>query len=156
MTTDALTRVMLVDDHLIMRDLLRDALEDTGEFEVVAQAADGEEALRMAEEATPDVIVMDIIMPVMDGIEACRKITERLPDTKVLMLTASNEKDAIVQSVGAGATGYLQKYSSKSSSWRPCERSPTVSFVYRGTRLGEYPRRYEARLQAPSQSSWTL
>ena len=113
MTTDALTRVMLVDDHLIMRDLLRDALEDTGEFEVVAQAADGEEALRMAEEATPDVIVMDIIMPVMDGIEACRKITDRLPDTKVLMLTASNEKDAIVQSVGAGATGYLQKYSSK-------------------------------------------
>ena len=104
---------MLVDDHSIMRDLLRDALEDTGEFEVVAQAADGEEALRMAEEATPDVVVMDIIMPVMDGIEACRKITDRLPDTKVLMLTASNEKDAIVQSVGAGATGYLQKYSSK-------------------------------------------
>ena len=67
----------------------------------------------MAEEATPDVVVMDIIMPVMDGIEACRKITDRLPDTKVLMLTASNEKDAIVQSVGAGATGYLQKYSSK-------------------------------------------
>ena len=113
MTTDALIRVMLVDDHSIMRDLLRDALEDTGEFEVVAQAADGEEALRMAEEATPDVVVMDIIMPVMDGIEACRKITDRLPDTKVLMLTASNEKDAIVQSVGAGATGYLQKYSSK-------------------------------------------
>ena len=95
-----------------MRDLLQDALEDSGEFEVVARASDGEEALRMVEEAAPDVIVMDVIMPVMDGIEACRKITDRLPDIKVLMLTASNEKDA-VQSVGAGATGYLQKYSSK-------------------------------------------
>ena len=113
MTTDALTRVMLVDDHSIMRDLLQDALEDSGKFEVVARASDGEEALRMVEEAAPDVIVMDVIMPVMDGIEACRKITDRLPNIKVLMLTASNEKDAIVQSVGAGATGYLQKYSSK-------------------------------------------
>ena len=112
---------MLVDDHSIMRDLLRDALENTGEFRVVAQAADGQEALRMvqdlaqetAPEAVPDVIVMDVIMPVMDGIEACRQITELLPDVKVLMLTASNETDAIVRSIAAGATGYLQKYSGK-------------------------------------------
>ena len=104
---------MLVDDHSIMRDLLQDALENTGEFQVVAQAADGEEALRMVAEAVPDVIVMDVIMPVMDGIEACREITELLPETRVLMLTASNEKDAIVRSIAAGATGYLQKYSGK-------------------------------------------
>ena len=113
MTSSALTRVMLVDDHSIMRDLLRDALENTGEFQVVAQAADGAEALRIVEEAAPDVIVMDVIMPVMDGIEACREIMELLPHTKVLMLTASNEKDAIVRSIAAGATGYLQKYSGK-------------------------------------------
>ena len=113
MTSSALTRVMLVDDHSIMRDLLRDALENTGEFQVVAQAADGAEALRIVEEAAPDVIVMDVIMPVMDGIEACREITELLPGIKVLMLTASNEKDAIVRSIAAGATGYLQKYSGK-------------------------------------------
>ena len=111
MTTDNRTSVMLVDDHSIMRDLLRDALEDTGEFQVVAQAADGAEALRLVPEAAPDVIVMDVIMPVMDGIEACRAITELLPDTRVLMLTASNEQDAIVRSIAAGATGYLQKYS---------------------------------------------
>ena len=61
----------------------------------------------------PDVIVMDVIMPVMDGIEACRQVMELLPDTRVLMLTASNEKDAIVRSIAAGATGYLQKYSGK-------------------------------------------
>ena len=113
MTADNRTSVMLVDDHSIMRDLLRDALENTGEFQVVAQAADGEEALRVVEGAAPDVIVMDVIMPVMDGIEACREITELLPGTRVLMLTASNEQDAIVRAIAAGATGYLQKYSGK-------------------------------------------
>ena len=113
MTAENLTSVMLVDDHSIMRDLLRDALENTGEFQVVAQAADGEEALRMVQEVAPDVIVMDVIMPVMDGIDACREITELLPDTRVLMLTASNEQDAIVRAIAAGATGYLQKYSGK-------------------------------------------
>ena len=113
MTSDTQTRVMLVDDHSIMRDLLRDALENTGEFQVVAQAADGQEALRLVEEAAPDLIVMDVIMPVMDGIEACRRIMELLPGARVLMLTASNEQDAIVQSIAAGATGYLQKYSGK-------------------------------------------
>ena len=113
MTSDTRTSVMLVDDHSIMRDLLRDALENTGEFQVVAQAADGQEALRLVEEAAPDVIVMDLIMPVMDGIEACRRIMELLPGARVLMLTASNEQDAIVQSIAAGATGYLQKYSGK-------------------------------------------
>ena len=113
MTAGNRTSVMLVDDHSIMRDLLRDALENTGEFEVVAQAADGREALLMVEEAAPDVIVMDVIMPEMDGIEACRQITELLPGTRVLMLTASNEQDAIVRAIAAGATGYLQKYSGK-------------------------------------------
>ena len=113
MSTDTRTSVMLVDDHQVMRDLLRDALENTGEFQVVAQAADGQEALRLVAEAAPDVIVMDVIMPVMDGIEACRQITELLPGTRVLMLTASNEQDAIVRAIAAGATGYLQKYSGK-------------------------------------------
>ena len=113
MTTETRTSVMLVDDHQVMRDLLKDALENTGEFEVVAQAADGQEALRVVQEATPDVVVMDVIMPVMDGIDACREITGLLPETRVLILTASNEKDAIVRSIAAGATGYLQKYSGK-------------------------------------------
>ena len=113
MTCDTRTRVMLVDDHQVMRDLLQDALENTGEYQVVAQAADGAEALRVVDEAAPDVIVMDVIMPVMDGIEACREITDRLPETRVLMLTASNEQEAVVRSIAAGATGYLQKYSGK-------------------------------------------
>ncbi len=104
-------RVMLVDDHPIMRRGLRDVLEDSGVFEVVEQAADGEEAVVRAEETRPDVIVMDVMMPKKDGVEACRDILDLLPDTKVLMLTASSEEDAVIEAVAAGATGYLQKYS---------------------------------------------
>ena len=104
-------RVMLVDDHPIMRKGLRDVLEDSGGFEVVGQAADGVEAVTKAEESRPDVIVMDVMMPKKDGVEACRDIVDLLPDTKVLMLTASTEEDAVIEAVAAGATGYVQKYS---------------------------------------------
>ena len=104
-------RVMVVDDHPIMRNGLRDTLEASGRFEVVGQAADGEEAVRTVEGMEPDVIVMDVIMPNKDGIDACREIMELLPDTRVLMLTASTEEDAVIEAVAAGATGYLLKYS---------------------------------------------
>ena len=104
-------RVMVVDDHPIVRNGLRDALEESGRFEVVGQAADGEEAVRIVEELKPEVIVMDVIMPHKDGIDACRDIMELLPDTRVLMLTASTEEDAVIEAVAAGATGYLEKYS---------------------------------------------
>ena len=103
--------VMVVDDHPIMRTGLRDALGASGRFEVVGQAGDGDEAVRTAEELRPEVIVMDVIMPNKDGIDACREIMELLPDTRVLMLTASTEMDAVIEAVAAGATGYLQKYS---------------------------------------------
>ena len=77
----------------------------------MGQAADGEEAVRIVEELKPDVIVMDVIMPGKDGIDACREIMELLPDTRVMMLTASTEEDAVIEAIAAGATGYLQKYS---------------------------------------------
>ena len=104
-------RVMLVDDHPIMRRGLRDVLEDAGGIEVVGQAVDGVEAVRVAEESRPDVIVMDVIMPKKDGVDACRDILDLLPDTKVLMLTASTEDDAVVEAIAAGAMGFVQKYS---------------------------------------------
>ena len=104
-------RAMVVDDHPIMRSGLSDALEASGRFEVVGQAGDGEEALRTAERLRPEMIVMDVIMPNKDGIDACREVMELLPDTRVLMLTASTEMDAVIEAVAAGATGYLQKYS---------------------------------------------
>ena len=77
----------------------------------MGQAAGGEEAVRIVEELKPDVIVMDVIMPGKDGIDACREIMELLPDTRVMMLTASTEEDAVIEAIAAGATGYLQKYS---------------------------------------------
>ncbi len=102
-------RVMIVDDHSTMRVGLKQVLEQTGEFEVVGQAGDGEEAVRVAAEVSPEVVVMDVMMPNKDGVEACREIMESAPETRVVMLTASSEEDAVVEAVAAGATGYLQK-----------------------------------------------
>ena len=109
MSADERIRVMIVDDHSIVRVGLKQVLEQSGEFEVVGQAADGVEAVRVAADVSPDVVVMDVIMPRKDGVEACREIMESAPETRVVMLTASTEVDAIVKAVAAGATGYLQK-----------------------------------------------
>ena len=113
MTSETRIRVMIVDDHAIVREGIAQVLEQSGEFEVVGQAGDGEEAVGQVRELRPDVVIMDILMPVKDGIEACREIAAALPETRVLMLTASNKHSAIVDAVNAGATGYLQKYSGK-------------------------------------------
>ena len=117
---------MVVDDHPIMRSGLRDALEASGRFEVVGQAGDGEEAVRTVVGLEPDVIVMDVLMPRKDGIDACREIMDLLPGTRVLMLTASTEMDAVIEAFAAGATGYLQKYS------QPDELVETVLDVAEG------------------------
>ena len=113
MDPDELIKVMLVDDHAIMREGLADVLDHEGGFEVVGQADDGIEAVAMVVEANPDIVIMDLIMPGMNGIEACREIISLLPTTRVMVLTASTEEDAVIQCVAAGATGYLQKYSGK-------------------------------------------
>ena len=113
MTSSNEIRVMLVDDHPIMRRGLRDVLEDSEFIEIVSLAADGNEAVEKAKETRPDVIVMDMIMPRMDGVEACREIVDLLPDTKVLILTASTEDDALIEAVAAGASGFVQKYSGR-------------------------------------------
>ena len=84
-------------------------LERSEEFEVVGQARDGVEAVKAASELSPDLIVMDVMMPKKDGVEACREIMESLPETRVIMLTASTEANAVIEAVAAGATGYLQK-----------------------------------------------
>ena len=100
---------MVVDDHEIVRVGLKQVLELSGEFEVVGQAADGEEAVRVAAEVSPDLVLMDVIMPRKDGVEACREIMESAPDVRVVMLTASSAEDAVVESVAAGASGYILK-----------------------------------------------
>ena len=109
MSTDERIRVMVVDDHEIVRIGLKQVLDLSGEFEVVGQAADGEEAVRVAAEVSPDLVLMDVIMPRKDGVEACREIMAAAPEVRVVMLTASNAEDAVVESVAAGASGYLLK-----------------------------------------------
>ena len=106
---DRRTKVLLADDHSIVRQGLHVMLEQSGEFEVVGHAKDGEEAVKAAAELSPDVIVMDVLMPGMDGVDACREIIETRSDTRVIMLTSSTEEDAVVEAVAAGATAYLQK-----------------------------------------------
>lgn len=113
MTTALPTKVMIVDDHEIMRDGLMAVLGQANDLEVVAQAADGEQAVRVALEVEPDVVIMDIFLPGKDGIDACREIMEALPQTRVLVLTAATETDAVIDAVAAGATGYLQKYTGR-------------------------------------------
>ena len=103
------TRVMIVDDHAVVRVGLSQVLEQTGEFEVVGQAMDGEEAVRMAGEVSPRLVIMDVMMPKKDGVEACREIMEFAPETLVLMLTASPDEEAVEEAVAAGAAGYVPK-----------------------------------------------
>ena len=106
-------RVMIVDDHAIVRDGLQEVLERSDDIEVVGHASDGIEALKIALDVSPDVVLMDLIMPNMDGVEACREIMDALPQTRVLVLTASTADDAVIHSLAAGATGYLQKFSGR-------------------------------------------
>ncbi len=102
-------KVLVVDDHSIVREGLKYVLEQSGEFEVVGQAGDGVEAVRVAAELSPDLVVMDVMMPRKDGVEACRDIVDSAPGTRVVMLTVANEETAVLEAVAAGATGYLQK-----------------------------------------------
>ena len=108
MSEDSRIRVLVVDDHPLVRDSLRQ-LDNAGEFEVVGQAADGEEAIALAQDLRPDAVIMDVIMPGKGGVEACREIVELLPGTRVLMLTVSTNDDTVIAAVVAGATGYVVK-----------------------------------------------
>jgi len=102
-------RILLVDDHSVVRKGLRTFLSYDPDLEVVGEAADGSEALTKARELTPDVVVMDLLMPVMDGIAATAAIRRELPETEVLALTSVLEDASVVGAVRAGAIGYLLK-----------------------------------------------
>lgn len=103
------TRLMIVDDHEVVRMGLRAALEVEDDFTVVAEAANGREALDKARAHRPDIILMDVRMDGGDGIEACRDVRSELPDTRVLMLTSFAEEETVVAALLAGAAGYVLK-----------------------------------------------
>jgi two-component system, NarL family, response regulator LiaR len=102
-------RILVADDHSVVRQGLRMFLGLDPELEVVGEAADGEEAVRKAEELKPDVVLMDLLMPKMDGITATATIRRALPDTEVIALTSVLEDASVVAAVRAGAIGYLLK-----------------------------------------------
>ena len=99
---------MLADDHRMLREGLRRSMEEAG-FEVVAEAADGEEAVRLAAETNPDVVLMDVTMPEMDGVEATRRIAAAHPDIRVIILTMHADQEVLAQAFRVGAVGYLVK-----------------------------------------------
>jgi DNA-binding NarL/FixJ family response regulator len=101
-------RLLLVDDHKLLRQGLRRAVEEAG-FDVVGEAGDGEEAVRLAVELQPDLVLMDVTMPVLDGIEATRRMRLSAPEAKVVILTMHGEEETIAQALKAGAMAYLLK-----------------------------------------------
>ena len=102
-------RVLLVDDHALVRRGFRRMLEDEADMEVVGEAGDGEEAIRLAQELAPEVIVMDCALPKVNGLDATREILDHSPDTAVLMLSMHSESTWVKQAIESGAKGYILK-----------------------------------------------
>jgi len=101
-------RILIADDHALFRDSLRSLLE-AHDLEVVAEANDGEAAIKMAWELKPDLVLMDLMMPGMDGLEATRRLVSELPEVKVVILTASEDDADLFEAIKSGAKGYLTK-----------------------------------------------
>jgi len=102
-------RVMLVDDHQMVRNGLATFLLVHDDLELVGEASDGEEALRVFEEARPDIVLMDLKMPRMDGVEATRRLLERVPEAHIIALTSFEDETLVQKALEAGASGYLLK-----------------------------------------------
>jgi two-component system response regulator NreC len=102
-------RILIVDDHAILREGVRSLLATVPEMEVVGEAENGEDAVTEARRLKPDVVLMDIVMPLSDGLEATEKIHRELPDTKVLVLSMYDDEEVIRRAIRVGASGYVLK-----------------------------------------------
>jgi two-component system response regulator DegU len=102
-------KILIVDDLRLFRQGLRGLLEQEQDFEVVGEAADGQDAFTMVADTEPDIVLMDVSMPKLDGIQATRMIMERHPSVKILMLSLHNEDEKVIAAIRAGATGYVLK-----------------------------------------------
>ncbi len=119
-------RVLLVDDHDLFRAGLRVLLQDLGGFEVVAEAGDGREALRLLGEHRPDVVLMDLMMPGLNGLEATARVAREFPGVRVLVLSMNAAEEFVLPAVRAGASGYVLK------NVRPAELEQAIRAVARG------------------------
>jgi len=102
-------KVLIVDDAMFMRAMIRDILENSGRFEVVGEASNGEESLSRYQELQPDVVSMDIVMPQMDGIEACKEILKKSPKARIIMCSALGQETLVIESIAAGARDFIVK-----------------------------------------------
>jgi two-component system, NarL family, response regulator NreC len=112
-STTGVVRILLADDHTVMRAGLRLLLERHEAFEVIGEAADGREAVQIAAEQKPAVVVMDVAMPHLNGVEAARQILSRAPDTAIVMLSMHSDESYVLRSLKAGARAYLLKDSAE-------------------------------------------
>ncbi len=122
-------RVLIVDDHAVVRHGLRAFLQTQDDIDIAGEAADGEEAVRRVRELVPDVVLMDLVMPKLDGIAAIREIRSLSPSTKVIVLTSFADDEKVFAAVKAGAAGYLLK------DVRPQELGEAIRVVNRGEAL---------------------
>jgi DNA-binding NarL/FixJ family response regulator len=119
-------RVLVVDDHTIVRDGISALLSLAGDIEVVGEAVNGNEALKMTAKLQPDVVLMDIAMPIMGGLEATRRITKEFPGTKVLVITQHDDKEYVFPVIESGAAGLISKAAASS------ELATGIRAVYKG------------------------
>ena len=119
-------RVLIVDDHTLVRDGIRSLLALTADIEIVGEATNGKEALEKARQLLPDVVLMDLAMPIMGGLEATRRIRRELAATKILALTQYDDSEYVIPVIEAGARGFVTKMASFS------ELSSAIQAVYRG------------------------
>jgi DNA-binding NarL/FixJ family response regulator len=119
-------RVLITDDHAIVRDGICALLALTGDIEAVGEATNGREALEMVKKLAPDLVLMDIAMPLMDGLEATRRIHKEFPQTKVVVLTQYEDREYVLPVIEAGAGGFVSKTAASS------ELTSAIRSVYRG------------------------
>lgn len=119
-------RVLVADDHTIVRDGICALLALAGDIEVVGEAANGKEALKLVKDLRPDVVLMDVAMPMMDGLEATRRIRKECPATRILILTQYDDKEYVFPTIEAGARGFISKAAASS------ELVLGIRSVYRG------------------------
>jgi len=143
------TRILIADDHGIVRKGLRLQLEQHEQFEVIAEAEDGREAVRLAEEMEPDVVIMDIAMPNLNGIQATAQIVKRKPNTRIIILSMHSDESYLTRSLAAGAKGYLLKDSADVDLFRAVQvvsqGKPFFSPAIANTLLEDYMRQLQQR-----------